>query len=91
MVIINFFVLHQPDERPDDLVDARYVARRFGCSISSVYAGKCGTGGIKPVSRDLWRAVRAQVEAEHMKLLAPAMPVPAVTSKKVYLVRRRAR
>jgi hypothetical protein len=71
MVVIQLIVIPPPpDERPDDLVSAEYVARRFGCSVSSVYAGKCGTGGIKPVTRDPWRALREHVEAERAKFVA---------------------
>src|SRR5437588_12936422 len=69
MSIFILLIPLPPDERPDDLVGADYVARRFGCSERSVYRGACGTSGITPVSRDPWRAVRAQVEAEHQKLV----------------------
>lgn len=89
MVFVQFIVIPPPpDERPDDLVSADYVARRFGCSVSSVYAGKCGTGGITPVSRDPWRATRAQVEAAHAKFIAPSEPSAAVAKKRLSLVRR---
>jgi hypothetical protein len=77
------------EELPDDLVPVDYVARRFACSISSVYAGKCGTGGITPVSRDPWRAVRSQVEEEHAKLVAAAMRVAAKPKPRVSLTRRK--
>ena len=91
MVFVQFIVIPPaPDERPDDLVGADYVARRFGCSVSSVYAGKCGTAGITPVSRDPWRAVRAQVEAEHAKFVSAAAPA-AAPKKRLSLVRRRPR
>lgn len=86
MIFIQLIVM--PDERPDDLVPAEYVARRFACSVSSVYAGKCGTQGVRPVSRDPWRAVRAQVDAELAKL---ASPPDAAPKKRPSLVRRRAR
>lgn len=90
MVFLQFIVVPPaPDERPDDLVGADYVARRFGCSVSSVYAGKCGTGGVTPVSRDPWRATRASVEAEHAKLVAPAMPAKDEPQRRISLVRRR--
>ena len=88
MVFVQFVVIPPSDERPDDLVNADYVARRFGCSVSSVYAGKCGTGGITPVSRHPWRAMRAQVESEHAKLIAAAAPA-AAPQKRISLVRRR--
>lgn len=91
MVFVQFIVIPQSDERPDDLVGAEYVARRFGCSVSSVYAGKCGTQGITPVSRDPWRAVRAQVEEEHAKFIAPAAGAVASPTKRFSLVRRRKR
>lgn len=93
MVFVQFIVIPPaPEERSDDLVSAEYVARRFGCSTRSVYAGKCGTGGIAPVSRDPWRAVRAQVEEEHAKLVAKALPESAAAKpekKRLSLVRRR--
>ena len=90
MVFVQFIVIPpQSDERSDDLVGAEYVAKRFGCSVSSVYAGKCGTSGIKPVSRDPWRAVRAQVEAEHAKFVAPSKPAAEVPKKRLSLVRRK--
>ena len=89
-LFLQFIVIPPaPDERPDDLVSADYVARRFGCSARSVYAGKCGTHGITPVSRDPWRAVRAQVEEEHAKLVAKASPAKAEPKKRLSLVRRR--
>ena len=89
MIFLQFILVPPSDERPDDLVGADYVARRFGCSVSSVYAGKCGTHGITPVSRDPWRATRAQVEAAHAAFVAPAMPVKAEPRKRISLVRRR--
>jgi hypothetical protein len=88
MVFIQFLVIPQSDERPDDLVGAEYVARRFGCSVSSVYAGKCGTHGITPVSRDPWRATRAQVESEHAKFVGQSLPPAEVKKKRLSLVRR---
>ncbi|HEV2863065.1 MAG TPA: hypothetical protein VGX48_18765 [Pyrinomonadaceae bacterium] len=90
MVVIQLIVLPPaPEERPDDLVDASYVARRFGCSPRSVYAGRCGTGGITPVSRDPWRATRAQVEAEHAKLVSTATAARTEPKKRLSLVRRK--
>lgn len=89
MLFVQFIVIPPPpDERPDDLVGAEYVARRFGCSVSSVYAGKCGTQGITPVSRDPWRATRAQVEEAHAKFVAPSKPAAEVPKKRLSLVRR---
>lgn len=88
-VYLIFVVIPPSEERPDDLVDASYVARRFGCSTSSVYAGKCGTGGIRPVSRDPWRALREQVAAEHARLVSGARGRQAEGLKKrMSLVRR---
>lgn len=89
MIINQYFIILPSDERPDDLVAVEYVAKRFACSVSSVYAGKCGTGGIRPISRDPWRAVRAQVEEEHARLVARAMPETAAPGKRLSLVRRR--
>lgn len=84
MIFIQLLVITPiSEERDDDLVTASYVARRFGCSAKSVYRGACGTHGIRPVSRDPWRAVRAQVEEEHAKLVAP------VTAKKPEAAKRR--
>jgi len=92
MSIFILLIPLPPDERPDDLVGADYVARRFGCSERSVYRGACGTSGITPVSRDPWRAVRAQVEAEHQKLVERVMPKKAEPCKKrVSLIRRGSR
>lgn len=88
-VHLIFIVIPPSEERPDDLVGAEYVARRFGCSVSSVYAGKCGTQGVSTVSRDPWRAVRSQIEEEHAKFIAPARPSPAAPRKRLSLVRRR--
>lgn len=52
MIFIQFLVIPPaPGERPDDLVTASYVARRFGCLTRTVYRDKYGTAGIKPVSR----------------------------------------
>ena len=92
MIFIQLLVFPPPlDEGADDLVPASYVARRFGCSLSSVYEGRCGTGGIVPVSRDPWRALRAQVEEEHRKLIERVMPKkaePEPRKKRVGLIRR---
>jgi hypothetical protein len=32
---------------PDEMVDSAYVARLFGCAVSSVRAGKAGTHHVK--------------------------------------------
>lgn len=87
---INFIVPPQSEERPDDLVDASYVARRFGCSERSVYAGACGTGEIVPVTRSPWRAVRQQVEEIHRRLIdSAAQKTPA--QKAMRLLNRKGR
>jgi hypothetical protein len=92
MSSIFIVVMPPPDERPDDLVGPDCVARRFGCSESSVRQGKCGTGGIQPVSRSPWRAIRAQVEDEHRKYVEGARkPQAEPKSRRIGLVRRRPR
>ena len=89
-VYLIFVVMQPPEERPDDLVSAKYVARRFGCSTRSVYACLCGTGGITPVSRSPRRAVREQVEQEHARLIERAVPRKAAPAKRrISLIRRR--
>lgn len=50
-------------ERADDLVDARYVAELFGCTVKSVREGKSGTRGIRWVTRRPLKARRADVHA----------------------------
>ncbi len=88
-VFLQFVVLPPPpDERPDDLFAAAYVARRFGGAVGSFYKGKCGTGGITPVSRDPWRAVRAQVEEELRRLVGAAKPAAEPKTRRISLVRR---
>lgn len=89
-VYLIFVVMQPPEERPDDLVSAKYVARRFACSTGSVYAGLCGTGGIVPVSRDPWRAVRSQVDEELTKFIERETGRKAAPARKLRgLIRRR--
>jgi hypothetical protein len=87
-VYLIFVVMQPPEERPDDLVDAKYVARRFACSTRSVYMGKCGTGGIVPVTRSPWWAARAQVEEERARLVATVVS-PAKPKTRISLIRRK--
>lgn len=54
--------------QPNDLVDAHYVAARFGCSTRSVQRGGCNTGNIPRISRDPLRFRRADVDAELKRL-----------------------
>jgi hypothetical protein len=54
-----------PRERADDLVGAEYVARLFGCEVSSVRSGKAGTKAIAWVKRRPLRARRSDVHAAH--------------------------
>lgn len=59
---VFIFLIAPPDEHPDDLVDARYVARRAGCSASSVRHRAAGTGEIPRVSDDPLRFRRGDVD-----------------------------
>ena len=63
-----------PDERPDDLVDAHYVAARFGCSASSVRHRLCGTGAIPRVLNNPLRFRRADVDTELLRLIEASRP-----------------
>lgn len=47
---------------PPELVDAKYVAQCFGCSVSSVQAGACGTGEIPRFLNRPLKFRRADVE-----------------------------
>ncbi len=92
MIFLQFLVFPPPpDERPDDLVDAKYVAARFSCSVSSVQKGKCGTGAIPRVSDDPLRFQRKAVHDALAKLTQPA-ETPAARGARKYekqLLRRR--
>jgi hypothetical protein len=59
-------LLAQPErkvaERGDDLVDARYVAARFGCSVRGVQSGAFGTKALTRVSKRPLRFRRGDVE-----------------------------
>lgn len=57
------------DERPDDFVDAHYVAARFGCSASAVRHRLCGTGDIPRVSDDPLRFRRGDVHEVQRRIL----------------------
>jgi hypothetical protein len=82
-----FFILAPPDERPDDRVNAAWVARRFGCSTRSVQDGKCGTDQLRRVSDRPLLFVRAEVE-EHLRRLNRA-PERRPPQARRTLVRRR--
>ncbi len=58
-----------PDERPDDLVNANYVAARFGCSASSVRHRKAGTKDLPRISNSPIRFRRGDVDAAVLKLI----------------------
>lgn len=85
-----FILLIQPsDERPDDLVDAHYVAARFGCSPRTVRAGGANTGGIPRVSRDPLRFRRADVDQELQRRIEASRPKKAqANSKPIRLIDR---
>lgn len=63
------------DEGPDQMVDAAYVARLFGCAVSSARAGKAGTAGVRWTARrplrctrrEAHRALRAYVEQKERR------------------------
>jgi hypothetical protein len=65
------------DERLDNLVDAHYVARRFGCSTRSVQAGLCGTGGLRRVMSKPLRFRRRDINALLQELHGPKKAEPA--------------
>lgn len=48
---------------PDELVDTKYVARLFGCSVRSVREGKAGTDAIPWVSRRPLKCRRGDAHA----------------------------
>ncbi len=60
-----------PDERPDDLVDAHYVAARFGCSASSVRHRQALTKDVPRVSNNPLRFRRGDVDAALLRLIEP--------------------
>jgi hypothetical protein len=76
-----------PDERPDDLVNAAYVAKRFGCSTRSVQLGLCDTGGIRRISSKPLRFRRGDVDDALLKLVRP--PEAEQSKRKLSLVRRK--
>jgi hypothetical protein len=57
-------LIEQPPirERVDDLVDAHYVAARFGCSVRGVQSGAFGTKALPRISRRPLRFRRADVD-----------------------------
>ncbi len=61
-------------ERADDLVDARYVAARFGCSMRGVQAGALGTKALTRVSKRPLRFRRSDVEKLLREKAAAQMP-----------------
>lgn len=63
-----------PDERENDLVGARYVATRFGCSIRSVERGACNTGNIPRISNYPLRFRRADVDRELERIIEASRP-----------------
>lgn len=91
MIFLQILVFpEQPDERPDDLVDAKYVAARFGCSVRSVQARKCGTAEIARVTDDPLRFRRGDVDAALRARLA-ARQERAPAQKAIRLLERKAR
>ncbi len=74
MSIFLFMLPPPPDERPDDLVGVRYVAARFGCGVSSVYARKGGTENLRPVTTSPMRFRRGDVDEEVRRLIEDARP-----------------
>ncbi len=89
MILIQFLIMPPlPDERPDDLVSAKYVAARFGCSMRSVQASKCGTHVLTRVSRDPLRFRRGDVDkAVRDKAAAAIVNTPA--QKAIRLLNRK--
>ena len=75
-------------KHPDDLVDAHYVARRFGCSVRSVQAGLCNTGLIARVTSKPLRFRKGDVDDVLAQLL---LKVKAPKQKFPRLVRRKPR
>ncbi len=61
-------------ERADDLVDARYVAARFGCSVRGVQAGAFGTKALTRVIARPLRFRRADVDKLLREKEAAQMP-----------------
>ena len=54
-------------EDPNDLVDAKFIAKLFKCSVASVREGKAGTRGIRWFSRRPLKARRADVTEVYRK------------------------
>jgi hypothetical protein len=54
-------------EDPNDLVDAKFIANLFKCSVASVREGKAGTRGIRWFSRRPLKARRAAVMSVYRK------------------------
>lgn len=50
------------EERPDDLVDVKYVARKLGLAVYTVRQGKAGTNQINWLGRRPLRTTRREVE-----------------------------
>lgn len=80
-----------PDERPDDLVGADYVARRAGCTASSVRHRAAGTGEIPRVSDDPLRFRRGDVHDWLEKRINAARAKSEKKPGHISLVRRKPR
>jgi hypothetical protein len=73
VILIQILIMPPvPDERPNDLVDARYVAARSGCSVSSVRSHKCNTQVLMRVSNNPLRFRRGDVDKAVRELAAKA-------------------
>ncbi len=88
-VIIIMLVPPAPVEYDGDLVDARYVAARFSCSVRSVQKGACGTGAIMRVSSNPLRFRRADVHAALKRMHDEAQRVKARRYGSGRLLRRK--
>jgi hypothetical protein len=69
MSVNVFLFIPVPEEKPDDLVGVNYVAARFGCSESAVYARKSGTDKLTIITESPRRYRREDVDSAVLQLI----------------------